>query len=214
MPYRNTFNHVFTIESGFAIVIFVVVVLLMFGALIFFRSSRREKASRKHEWTLVEGSYVVIILCMAVFLVWLSLTNLSRESASTHAEPALTVKVLGFQWCWRFAYVGHDATVQGTCNLGRTLPTLVLPEGERVRFELESNDVVHEFWLPYLDRKIELFPNHVNTFDATFTRAGTWEGRCGEFCGLYHAYMEFWVHVESKAAFSGWLAHHHGFHVG
>jgi cytochrome c oxidase subunit 2 len=213
VPYRNTFDHVFTIESGFAIVIFAVVVLVLFGALIFFRSSRRERASRRSEWTLVEGSYVVFVLCMAVFLVWLSLNTLSHESASTHAKPALTVNVLGFQWCWRFTYVGHDATVQGTCNLGHTLPTLVLPQGERVRFELESNDVIHEFWLPYLDRKIELFPNHVNTFAATFTQTGRWEGRCSEFCGLYHDDMEFWVHVEPKAEYERWLSAHHGFHV-
>ena len=213
MPYRNTFNRVFSIESGFAIVIFVVVMLLMGGALIFFRSSRREKASRKSEWTLVEGSWVVLVLLMAVYLVWLSLTNLSHDSASTHEKPALIVKVLGFQWCWRFTYLHHDATVQGTCNLGKTLPTLVVPKGERIRFDLESNDVVHEFWLPYLDRKIELFPNHVNTFAATFTQTGTFEGRCAEFCGLFHAYMEFWVKVEPQAEFTHWLSHHHGFHI-
>lgn len=213
VPYRNTFNRVFTIESGFAIVIFVVVLLLMGTALVFFRSSRRKRASRRSEWTLLEGSWVVFVFCMAVFLVWLSLTNLSRETASTYKKPALVVKVLGFQWCWRFTYVGHDATVQGTCNFGKTLPTLVLPRNERVRFELESNDVVHEFWLPHIDRKIELFPNHVNTFAETFRHTGRWEGRCAEFCGLYHDYMEFWVRVESKSAYARWLAHHHGFHV-
>lgn len=213
MPYKHTFNHVFRIESGFAIVIFVAVLLLIAGALIFFRAGRRRRASRRSEWTLLEGSYVVVVLLAAVYLVWLSLTTLSGESASTHKPPALVVKVLGFQWCWRFTYVHHDATVQGTCNLGKTLPTLVLPRGERVRFELESNDVVHEFWLPYLDRKIELFPNHVNTFAATFTQTGTWEGRCSEFCGLFHDDMEFWVRVESPAAYSRWLAHHHGFHI-
>lgn len=213
MPYRSTFNRVFAIESGFAIVLFVMVLLLMFGALVVFRSSRRARASRRSEWTLLETAWVLVVLGMSVYLVWLSLTALSRVSAATHKKPALVVKVLGFQWCWRFTYVAHNATVQGTCTLGRTLPTLVLPQGERIRFELESNDVVHEWWLPHIDRKIELFPNHVNTFAETFVHTGRWEGRCAEFCGLFHDNMEFWVHVEPRAAYERWLAHHHGFHI-
>jgi cytochrome c oxidase subunit 2 len=210
--YKSTFDKVFTLESEIAIAIFLVVLALMATCLVLFRASRRKEATHKSEWTLVEGSYVVAVLCMAVFLVWLSLTSNAHEKAAASEKPALVVKVLGYQWCWQFMYVGHDATVQGTCNLGHTLPTLVLPEGERVKFELESNDVVHEFWLPYLDYKVELFPHHVNTFTARFTQTGRWEGRCAEFCGLYHDDMEFWVHVESKSAYRKWLADHHGYH--
>lgn len=216
MPYRSAFNSVFSVESGIAIFVFVIVMSFLTFGLVHYRASRGHKATRKHEWTKVESSYVLIVLCMAVFLVWLSLTNTSRETKAIQAstdKAALVVKVLGFQWCWRFSYVGHHSTVQGTCNLGHTLPTLVIPDNEPIKFELESNDVVHEFWLPYLDYKVELFPNHVNTFTATFTQKGRWQGHCAEFCGLDHTYMKFWVHVVSPKAYGKWLSSHHGFHV-
>lgn len=213
MPYERTFTSVFRIESGIAIVVFSIVMGFFTVGLVFYRASRRQQASRKHEWSIVEGSYVLLVLCMAVFLVWLSLTSNSHEMHATRKKPALVVKVLGFQWCWRFSYLGHRSTVQGTCNYGHTLPTLVLPENTTIKFELESNDVVHEFWLPHLDYKMELFPNHVNTFTATFTKKGDWEGRCTEFCGLDHSYMEFWVHVVSPETYGKWLSAHHGFHV-
>lgn len=213
MPYERTFTSVFRLESGIAIVVFLIVMAFLAVGLVFYRAGRRTHASRKHEWAIVEGSYVLVVLCMAVFLVWLSLTTNSHEKNATKKTPALVVKVLGFQWCWQFSYLGHHSTVQGTCNFGHTLPTLVLPENKPIKFELESNDVVHEFWLPHLDYKTELFPNHVNTFTATFTKKGKWEGRCSEFCGLYHSYMEFWVHVVSPKAYGKWLSAHHGFHV-
>lgn len=213
MPYQSTFTHVFRIETGIAVVVFVIVMGFLTVGLVFYRASRRKEASRKHEWTIVEGTYVLLVFCMAVFLVWLSLSSTAHEKHATKQKPALVVKVVGFQWCWQFSYLGHHSTVQGTCNLGHTLPTLVLPKGEPIKFELESNDVVHEFWLPILDDKMELFPNHVNTFTATFTKTGRWEGRCAEFCGLDHAYMEFWVHVVTPKAYDSWLSAHHGFHV-
>ncbi|MGH8981228.1 MAG: cytochrome c oxidase subunit II [Acidimicrobiales bacterium] len=213
MPYEHTFTHVFRIETGIAVFVFLIVAGFLTVGLVFYRAKRRERPSRKHEWSIVEGCYVVLVFCMAAFLVWLSLTTNAREKSATETEPALVVKVLGFQWCWRFSYPGHHTTVQGSCNLGKTLPTLVLPKNEPVRFELESNDVVHEFWLPHLRYKMELFPNHVNTFTATFATTGRWKGHCAEYCGLDHAYMQFYVHVVPPRAFDSWLSSHHGFHV-
>lgn len=213
VPYRNEFTRVLGIETGIAAFVFVAIVLLAGFALWRYRARRVHKPTRKHESTLVEGSYVLVVLCVAVFIVWLSLTSNSTVRAATAKKPALVVKVTAFQWCWRFTYVHQGDTVQGTCNEGRTLPTLVVPTGERIKFEIESNDVVHEFWLPYLDYKVEAFPDHVNAFTATFTQDGRWEGHCSEFCGLYHDDMLFWVHAESASSFHTWLSAHKGLHI-
>jgi cytochrome c oxidase subunit 2 len=218
VPFSHLFDQVFTVESGIASAVALVVVGLLLFACVRYRAraGSDRKPSRRHEWTVVEASYTVAVLCMAVFLVWLSLTNMYKETAANSREPALTVLVTGFQWCWRFTYMHEDATIQGTCNDGaakENLPTLVLPKGENVKFDITSNDVIHEFWLPEIDMKWEAFPNHINHFTATFPHDGKWLGHCAEFCGLFHANMLFWVKVESKAAYRHWLATHHGFHV-
>ena len=213
VPYRNQFTRVLDVETGIAAFVFVAVVALAAFALWRYRSTRVGKPTRKHEWTLVEGSYVLAVLAAAVFIVWLSLTANGTERASTSKKPALVVKVTAFQWCWKFTYVKRGTTVQGTCDEGRTLPTLVVPTGEPVKLEIESNDVVHELWLPYLDYKVEAFPNHVNAFTTTFTQDGRWEGHCSEFCGLYHDDMLFWVHAEPASSFDRWLSTHKGLHI-
>ncbi len=216
MPFSHLFNQVFAVEAGIASAVALIVVVILVFACVRYRArpgSDREP-SHRHDWSVLEGAYVVAVACMAVFLVWLSLTNLSKEQAASDRRPALTVLVTGFQWCWRFTYEHHNATVQGTCNNGTALqhlPTLVLPRGEPVRFDITSNDVIHEFWLPYDDMKWEAFPNHINYYTASFPKDGRWLGHCAEFCGLFHSAMLFWVKVESPTAYRHWLATHHGF---
>lgn len=210
MPFRSTFHNVFTLDSEIAGAVFLTVAILMVVAFILGRKSRRKEASHRHEWTLVEGSYTLAVLLMAVFLVWLSLTNNDKESAFDRTRPQLVVRVVGFQWCWRFEYLHQDVTSTGTCRGGHDLPTLELPTNETVRLDVTSQDVVHEFWIPHLRNKIQAFPNHVNGFNVRFVQTGKWPGHCAEFCGLYHSFMLFTLKVVDQATFHRWLAAHRG----
>jgi len=210
VPFRSTFHRVFTLDSEIAGAVFFAVIALMVLAFWLGRKSRRTEPSHRHEWTLVEGGYTLAVLCMAVFLVWLSITNNTKESAFDRTRPQLVVRVVGFQWCWRFEYLRQDVTTTGTCQGGHDLPTLELPTHETIRLEVTSQDVVHEFWVPHMDNKVEAFPNHINGFDVTFDQAGTWPGHCAEFCGLYHSFMLFTLKVVGQATFHHWLAAHRG----
>ncbi len=156
---------------------------------------------------MLEPTALVLLLCVAVFLVWFDVSHNVAEGAPQDS-PALTVQVTGFQWCWRFDYVGKGVTVTGTCAHGND-PVLVLPTGRTIRFEVTSEDVIHGFWVPYLRFKTYAMPDHVNTFEVKLDSAGTWPGRCAVFCGLYHAFMDFSVHAVSPSAFSNWLRAHH-----
>lgn len=208
MPFRSTFHSVFSLDAEIAGAVFLTVVTLMVVAFVLGRKSRRRHAARRHEWTLVESTYTVAVLLMAVFLVWLSITNNTKESAFDRKRPQLVVRVVGFQWCWRFEYLHQGVTSTGTCRGGRDLPTLELPTHEVIRLDVTSQDVVHEFWVPHMRNKIMAFPNHVNGFDVTFDRTGTWSGHCAEFCGLYHSFMLFTMKVVDQATFHHWLATH------
>jgi len=64
--------------------------------------------------------------------------------------------------------------------------------------------VIHSFWVPALDFKVDAYPDHVNSF--TFTlRDGRWLGHCAQLCGLYHAEMLFRIQAVPPAAFDRWL---------
>lgn len=84
-------------------------------------------------------------------------------------------------------------------------PTLVLPKGEKVRFILSSNDVIHSFWVvPFLFKQ-DVIPGHTNVFEVTPTQEGTFMGKCAELCGVDHSRMLFNVKVVSPEAYRAHL---------
>ncbi|MBA0050264.1 cytochrome c oxidase subunit II [Streptomyces sp. AJS327] len=76
-------------------------------------------------------------------------------------------------------------------------PTLWLPKGEKVQFILTSRDVIHSFWVVPFLMKQDVIPGHVNRFEVTPEKEGTFKGKCAELCGVDHARMLFNVKVVS-----------------
>jgi cytochrome c oxidase subunit 2 len=105
-----------------------------------------------------------------------------------------TIEVMAFQWSWQFNYVDEDAgtSVSGTPGVP---PTLVLPQGERVRFVLNSNDVIHSFWVPAFLFKMDVLPGRTNMFEVTPEKVGSYVGKCAELCGTDHSRMLFNVEI-------------------
>ncbi|MFG2620306.1 cytochrome c oxidase subunit II [Streptomyces sp. NPDC048507] len=84
-------------------------------------------------------------------------------------------------------------------------PTLYLPKGEKVRFILSSNDVIHSFWVvPFLFKQ-DVIPGHTNVFEVTPTQEGTFMGKCAELCGVDHSRMLFNVKVVSPEKYRAHL---------
>lgn len=148
-------------------------------------------------------------------LVWLGVTGALALTlvvypglvglAEIRGEPRAdrVVKVEGARWFWTVTY--PDAKVTTTSEL-------VLPVGERVRFEVTSRDILHSFWVPAFRLKIDAVPGRTTVVYATPTRTGTFRGdpglrlQCAEMCGLGHATMRIPVRVVSADEFRTWLA--------
>ena len=62
-------------------------------------------------------------------------------------------------------------------------------------FKLQSDDVIHSFWVPAFLFKMDVIPGQNNKFEITPTKIGTYAGRCAELCGKDHARMLFNVQV-------------------
>jgi cytochrome c oxidase subunit II len=71
---------------------------------------------------------------------------------------------------------------------------------------VHSDDVIHSFWVPQLNRKIDVFPDQVNRVELYADKVGRYRGQCAEFCGLQHAHMSFYVFADPPAKFQHWLA--------
>ncbi|MGH8939298.1 MAG: aa3-type cytochrome oxidase subunit II, partial [Actinomycetes bacterium] len=122
----------------------------------------------------------------------------------TSANPDHTITVTGIQWSWQFTY-DSDGGATTTGTPGKP-PTLVLPEGESVQFRLESDDVIHSFWVPAFLFKMDVIPGQGNKFEITPTKQGTFKGKCAELCGQDHSRMLFNVDVVSPSEFDSRVA--------
>lgn len=128
-------------------------------------------------------------------------------------EPDVTVNVVGKQWSWDFNYVdaqvwesGVQAQLTGKPGVQETLPTLYLPQNQRVEFVLTARDVIHSFWVPAFQQKLDVMPGKVNKFQVVTKEPGTYQGKCAELCGAYHANMLFNVKVVSQQEYDQHLA--------
>lgn len=160
----------------------------------------------------IEILYTIVPIFMVATLFYYT----SRDQAvlmGTTEEPDHIVNVVAKQWSWDFNYVTEDvytagtqATLTGKPGVEETLPTLYLVEGERTEFVLTSRDVIHSFWVPTFQQKLDVVPGRVNRFQVVPTTTGEFQGKCAELCGTYHANMLFNVKIVNKAEFDAHIA--------
>jgi cytochrome c oxidase subunit II len=208
MPFSNAFSPIFTQYSVIAWVVFglVMVVLLVAFAVSGYRTRRGLGASQKNTADRVEMSYIAALVGMAIFLIISSFAANAKVFADP-PKPAVRVRVLGYQWCWRFSYEGTPAVSTGQCQgeQQRLLPVLVVPVGQPVRLDVTSADVVHAVWVPQWRFKLYAYPGLTQHITITIPRAGRWIGRCAQLCGLYHYEMDFYLQAVPSAAFRTFL---------
>lgn len=85
---------------------------------------------------------------------------------------------------------------------------LVIPSGQKVRFLITSDDVIHAWWVPDFAVKRDAVPGYINEVWAEVPegKEGIFRGRCAELCGKDHAFMPIVVEAKSPADFKVWLA--------
>jgi cytochrome c oxidase subunit 2 len=179
-------------------VIFGVVLVLLFVAVLRRRGAEQAAPTtgRGGLWIPAVGGIAIPIVVLAALFA-LTLQTLPKTSPASASATGLTVEVVGRQWFWDVSYPGRGV---------RTANEIHVPVGIPVNVEVSSGDVVHSFWVPELNRKIDMIPGQTNRVTLEADRAGTYRGQCAEFCGLQHAHMAFYVVAEPKAKFDAWVA--------
>ncbi len=169
----------------------VVFVLLLVGLF------RRGSGDEQPTWwrRLVIGGGMVVPAIVLATLSGLTIWALSTDPGSKPGDVHITV--VGHQFWWE---VHYDGTKAVTAN------EIHVPVGTRVRFTLESADVIHSFWVPSLAGKVDMIPGHVNHVTMRADKVGTYRGQCAEFCGIQHANMAFEVIAQPRAEYRRWLA--------
>jgi cytochrome c oxidase subunit 2 len=183
------------------IAVMAAVYLLVLGILTLVIRRRAEpRRTGGTGWALV-GVVAGGIALPVVVITILALVSVRSLAELTRAEAAsLTVDVVAQQYWWEFRYRAGDGEPTITAN------ELHVPVGRRVELRLHSTDVIHSFWVPSLQGKLDLVPGKVNVTWLHADRAGTYHGQCAEYCGIQHALMRMVVVAQEPAEFAQWVA--------
>ena len=148
-------------------------------------------------YVVVLGGVVVPILLISTLFVIANLFVIKTTEAPAANSTKRTILVIGHQWWWEVRYPGTSAV---------TANEIHIPVRTPIRLEVRTNDVIHSFWVPELNRKIDTLPGTTNEIELYADAVGRYRGDCAEYCGLQHAHMGIWVYADPPAKFARWLA--------
>jgi cytochrome c oxidase subunit 2 len=183
---------------------------LIFWAIIRYRKRGDELPVQTRFNLPIEILYTAVpFLIIAVLFYYTAVVQTFVDKEKP--KPDLVVSVVAFKWNWQFLYPDYrDSQKQPVGTVGSTteIPVLVVPTGERIRFQESSNDVIHSFWVPALLFKRDVIPGRSNSFEATINKGeeGAYVGRCAELCGTYHANMNFEMRAVTPDQFKQFVA--------
>src|SRR5437762_2234307 len=179
-------------------VIFALIFVIVTGAIIYaifrFRARPGEpytnqiQGNRKFEIALTIIPFLIVI-----FLLAITLSAMNRADPPPAPLPDLVVT--GHQFWWQVDYPGSGVI---------TANEIHVPTGKPLSVRLESADVLHEFWVPKLTRKMSNVPGQPNHIWLQADKPGEYLGTCSEFCGTQHAWMRILVVAEEPSKFEQW----------
>jgi cytochrome c oxidase subunit 2 len=214
-----------------ALWICVVIGILVFGAMAVamfkFRHSKGAVADKDFTHsTKLEIVWTVVPIALLVLMAFPATSKLIAMY-NTRQGTEMTVKVTGYQWMWKYEYIGEgvsytsrlaeasekirqsgqDAREANNPNyLLEVDHELVLPVDTKVRFLITADDVIHAWWVPALGWKQDAIPGIVNDGWTRVSQPGVYRGQCAELCGKDHGFMPIVVRVLPKNEYNAWLA--------
>lgn len=157
-----------------------------------------DEPEQVHGHTSLEIGWTIV---PAVLLAVLAVFNVQTILALDESKDPIEVTVVGQQWWWQYSY---DLDGEGGPEI-ITATQAVIPVGRDVKFRIQSNDVIHSFWIPYLNGKRDAVPGRTHDLILTAKEPGIYEGQCTEYCGLSHGVMRMQVKALPEAEFERWV---------
>jgi cytochrome c oxidase subunit 2 len=139
----------------------------------------------------------VMVAGLAALFVVADIFVIRDTEAPAAGKTALTVRAVGHQWFWEFDYPGTSAVTADEMHIPARTPVLLVAK---------TADVIHSFWVPELNRKIDTIPGQRNAIELYADKPGRYRGSCSQYCGLQHAHMSMYLFADPPARYRAWLA--------
>jgi len=198
---------------------------VMFYSFFYHRKSRGAVAANFHENAQVEVLWTLIPFVILIAMAIPATKTMMNLDDTRNAD--ITIKVTGYQWKWRYDYIGEDigfmSNLDALSNQARQLDSgidpasvehyllnvdnpLVLPVNKKIRFLFTAADVLHAWWVPALGWKKDTVPGFINESWTLINEPGTYRGQCAELCGKDHGFMPIVVIAKTEEDYAKWLA--------
>jgi len=173
-----------------------IVVGLVGYCVVRFRAGRRPlEPAQTHGSMWLEIAWTLVPLAIVGGLFVRTAQVIGGSDLPQNREPDLVVTA--HQWWWEARYA--------TGAVGAN--EIHIPVGKVLWVRIESSDVVHDFWVPQLARKMDAVPGHPSFVSMEADAPGTYLGACAEYCGAEHAWMRIVVVAEPQSEFDAWERH-------
>jgi len=180
--------------------VFIVVMILMVIVLLRYRKKKGDKVINPEQvegnkmletvWTIIP---IILVVIMAVPTIFATFHLAESKDAADH----INIDVTGNQYWWHFDYQNEEIS---------TSQDIYVPANKKVYLHLNSNDVIHSFWVPSITGKLDVNPENENTMYIEAYEEGVYYGKCAELCGLSHSLMDFKLIVVSEEEYDQWVA--------
>jgi cytochrome c oxidase subunit 2 len=175
--------------------VFVLVMTVAIYSVVRFRARPGDMGDGPpiHGNTRLEVIWVTIPFIMVTALAiygWIVLEDIEAKP-----RDQMVVNVTGQQFTWTFEYPSEELETR----------ELVLPVDRPVEFKINTNDVIHSFWVPQFRLKSDAVPGLTTSIRLTPDREGRYEVVCAELCGIGHSTMRQFVRVVPTGEFDDWI---------
>jgi cytochrome c oxidase subunit 2 len=219
-PVAHQIYDLHLIVLGIGVAIALVVFLFMFYAILRHRRSLGHQASQFSDNKALTIVWTAIPLLIVVGMAFpATRTVVAMKNTSS---PDMTVKVTGYQWKWRYDYLGENVSfysdlstprdqIENRAQKGENYllevdNPLVVPVGKKVRILVTANDVIHSWWVPAFGVKQDAIPGFVRDSWFEVDTPGIYRGQCAELCGKEHGFMPIVVEALPEEQYKTWLA--------
>lgn len=213
----------FMMITWFSIISFVILMGIMFWFMIKYRRRPGVPAEPSpHHNTLLEIFWTVVPSSSLLVMFVLGFQGYTAKVVSP--DNAMELRITGFKWGWIATYpngatspekkpLSYSKSVRDGVEVvskGLEYPIFYLPEDTAVKLRMQSNDVIHSFWIPEFRTKRDVIPNRYTGYGIktpkltkydTYTYRDPATGQetemlgrdmwifCAEYCGDEHSRM-------------------------
>ena len=195
-PFAGALSNLMEATFLFLSLIFLLVLFLVGWALIKYRGKPGDpEPPQIFGNNKLEIAWTVVPIIIVIVLFVISLKAMGTSDPQIRPDQKPNIIITGHQWWWEVRYPASGVVTANEVHL---------PVGQPQMIRLESADVIHDFWVPQLGRKMDAVPGYPNQTWIQADAPGRYIGACAEFCGQEHAWMRILVIAELPDDFAKW----------